>query len=492
MMSKNRSVLSVGALAIFANFFVLVAAGCDGNGPTPPSKTGQVAMALRSVGSDGATYELRSATINIVGPQTSLVRTGDVIESSVQNVTLAIGNYLARLESGWVLYRLSGGTEQAVMGRLISDNPLLFAINPGAVTPVRFEFQVTDARVVFAPGTAEIGIVVGILDAGTGCADAGNCQSIGAECRSGSECSTGFCADGVCCESACGGGGTDCVACAQRSTGRPDGVCAPALSGSTCRVARGSCDIGEVCDGTSTVCPGDQRVSVGIVCRDAANLCDLAETCDGKGDACPVNDVRRAGFVCRPRSPGVTCDADDVCDGSSVVCTERFAPVTQACGAGPVGVCDAPDHCAGTSSDCVPTYLAGVECRSSAGACDIAEYCAGTSADCPPNNVISAGIACRAAAGTCDITESCDGVSASCPADVLVASGTVCRRSIAVCDATESCNGMSASCPVDRVSPAGTMCRPSVFSCDPAEVCGGTSNSCPADRGCPQAATGLF
>ena len=49
----------------------------------------------------------------------------------------------------------------------------------------------------------------------------------GASCTSGAECTSGFCADGVCCESACSADPNDCLACAGALTGLADGVCGP-------------------------------------------------------------------------------------------------------------------------------------------------------------------------------------------------------------------------------------------------------------------------
>jgi hypothetical protein len=50
----------------------------------------------------------------------------------------------------------------------------------------------------------------------------------GSECTDDAQCASGECVDGVCCESACGGGLVDdCVACAAALTGAADGVCAP-------------------------------------------------------------------------------------------------------------------------------------------------------------------------------------------------------------------------------------------------------------------------
>src|SRR5690606_29656997 len=50
----------------------------------------------------------------------------------------------------------------------------------------------------------------------------------GNSCVTADDCHTGFCVDGVCCETACNG---TCEACASEFTGGEDGVCAPVLGG---------------------------------------------------------------------------------------------------------------------------------------------------------------------------------------------------------------------------------------------------------------------
>jgi len=406
------------AFAIAMLSLAIAATGCEGKptGPAEGPATGQLQLALRAVGSDNATYELRGATIDITGEQTSQVQTGDVIADEVLDVTLTTGRYLARLQNGWVLHRIAAQLSGPVQADLVSDNPIAFVISPGLPTAVRFEFRITDVRVIFQPGTAQIGIVVTVPDAGLACNDAGACRGIGEGCRGSGDCTTGFCADGVCCETACGGRADDCQACAQAMTGRPDGVCAPANSGFACRASRAVCDLAEVCDGTSIICPGDRRQSAGVVCRGAINLCDVPESCTGVSDACPADGVRPAAYVCRPSF--FECDREDVCDGRTVFCAERFQPNTRSCGAPVSGMCDAPDHCTGTSANCVAVHLSGVECRATQGACDRPEYCTGSSRECPPDQVVSAGIVCRANTAACDPAESCDGMAARCPTDV--------------------------------------------------------------------------
>ena len=85
----------------------------------------------------------------------------------------------------------------------------------------------------------------------------------GSPCTATAQCSSGFCVDGVCCDSACGGGDdTDCQACSAAagalisSTG--DGTCRPSRPGRLCRTSRGGSDAPEGCDGQSLSCPADR------------------------------------------------------------------------------------------------------------------------------------------------------------------------------------------------------------------------------------------
>ncbi|RZO64217.1 MAG: hypothetical protein EVA89_05140, partial [Sandaracinaceae bacterium] len=141
----------------------------------------------------------------------------------------------------------------------------------------------------------------------------------GAMCMSGSDCASGSCVDGVCCDTACGMGATDdCQACTAALTGGVDGTCAPIAAATECRASAGACDAAEVCDGASTACPADAFVAAGTECRASADLCDAAEVCDGASAACPADGFAAAGTECRASAD--VCDSAEVCDGSNAAC----------------------------------------------------------------------------------------------------------------------------------------------------------------------------
>ncbi|MFL5319338.1 MAG: hypothetical protein ACJ790_06745 [Myxococcaceae bacterium] len=90
----------------------------------------------------------------------------------------------------------------------------------------------------------------------------------GGFCLSAAECKTGFCVDGVCCDTACGGGDAgDCLACSEAMGAPVDGTCVPSGAGTVCRAAAARCDLPEACDGVATSCPADEWVPDGGVCR---------------------------------------------------------------------------------------------------------------------------------------------------------------------------------------------------------------------------------
>jgi MYXO-CTERM domain-containing protein len=146
----------------------------------------------------------------------------------------------------------------------------------------------------------------------------------GLPCSLATDCSSGFCVDGFCCEAECGGGATDdCQACSRELTGVKNGTCAPLSEGMaptvTCRPSVGDCDIAEVCVAGDTSCPPDTLESAGTICRPAADpTCDIAETCTGSSPLCPEDGFAPATTVCRPMA--YPCDVAEFCTGSSSVC----------------------------------------------------------------------------------------------------------------------------------------------------------------------------
>ena len=241
----------------------------------------------------------------------------------------------------------------------------------------------------------------------------------GAVCTADIDCGSGYCVDGVCCESSCGGGVADCEACSRALHGMTDGRCLPAIPGTVCRVSGGRCDVAETCTGVGTACPVHTVHDESEICRPSTHpVCDPEERCDGAALECPTDRWATVESACGT-VPSGACDLPDHCEGAGPRCVEAYVEAGTACNAEPVrGSCDTADVCTGDRPDCPPTFLSGVECRASSGGCDPPEICLGTAAGCPPDQVSPTGTVCRAPSDiTCDPVESCDGVSAACPAN---------------------------------------------------------------------------
>ena len=308
--------------------------------------------------------------------------------------------------------------------------------------------------------------------------------SFGLGCSSASQCASGFCVGGVCCESACNGG---CGACNLPGF---VGTCKPLGTVMTCRAAAGVCDAAETCNGSSVTCPADALAPATTTCRPSAGACDPAETCTGTAIGCPADALAPATTTCRAAAGD--CDVAEACTGSSASCpADAFKASATAC-ADDGNVCTL-DRCNGTVAACQhPAGNPGTVCRLAAGACDAAEACTGTSTACPADAFAPATTTCRVAAGSCDVAETCTGAAASCPADATAPNGAPCSDGNA-CTQVDSCQGgaCTGSSPVvcmaqDQCHEAG-VCNPSSGACsNPAKANG---SNCTDSNACTQSDT---
>ncbi len=183
-------------------------------------------------------------------------------------------------------------------------------------------------------------------------------------CEDNSECSSGFCVDGVCCDRACEG---TCEAC-----GTPGlvGVCSP-VSGAP----RGTRDECEMCaDGSCVGAPLSAGEMCGASLECESEIC-VGGTCRGgeNGDACASGDDCLGGIctdgVCCERACGSPCKACDVA-GSEGQCLPISGPSRgEGCVACEVGVCvdDGSGADAGTDAGMDAGTDAGMDTGTDAG-----------------------------------------------------------------------------------------------------------------------------
>lgn len=144
----------------------------------------------------------------------------------------------------------------------------------------------------------------------------------GLTCGADGECTSKFCADGVCCNSACTG---DCDACSVSAGALTDGQCSVLGKSRVCRVASTTCDLEERCDGVNAACPGNTFADAGVGCGTSSYT--AWSVCDG-GSACATS-----GTQSRTRTDRV-CSGSGTCGSSTANESQSCARVTDgnACG----------------------------------------------------------------------------------------------------------------------------------------------------------------
>lgn len=262
---------------------------------------------------------------------------------------------------------------------------------------------------------------------------------LGASCGGATECASGHCVDGVCCDSACEG---VCEACSGA------GHCGPVAAGDDPRSdcaesAPRSCGTTGACDGAghcarydaTTVC-GDASCTAGVAV--AVSLCDGAGTCKvGNKTTCKLGCTLD---VCTSDCTPTSCSSDKYCAASGVCVAKTKNGAT----------CSVASTC--QSGFCVD----GVCCNSACeGACKVCSKDLGATQDGQCSNVDVGddpkNLCSDEGASTCGHSGVCDGAGAcalygdTTVCETRCESGKITKKTCSgagTCDAT----GTSASC----------------------------------------------
>jgi hypothetical protein len=286
----------------------------------------------------------------------------------------------------------------------------------------------------------------------------------GETCGHPSECVSGFCADGVCCTTACEGG---CESC----DGAEVGTCATLAEGAA---GSPSCNP-YVCDGVSATCPescsGNEECVSGAFCS-AGGACvgtqPNGSSCTTNGECASGNCVD--GYCCNTACTG-SCDACNV-SGSLGTCTVSPAgsPGDPSC---------SPYLCSGASASCATTCFSEANCVSG-------YYCNGNTCALKQSNGSLCSTNNQCTSGFCVDGYCCNnGCAGACNACNLSSSLGTCTLMPAGSAGSPSCSpyacsGSSASCPSSCTNNAqclaGFTC--SGGSCIPAPMCPSCTDDC--------------
>lgn len=271
-------------------------------------------------------------------------------------------------------------------------------------------------------------------------------SSNGTTCRGASDCESGFCVDGVCCDTSCQG---VCATCDQAGS---EGTCTAPASDDAC--------------GT-LVCPGDtecrkyEGVELDANCA-ALNSCvaeaectatpvaadtpcqEGAGTCDGNGE-CVVPDKLSLGETCAAADECGSGHCVESVDGERVCCDAACDGLCEGCGSD--GRCDAtPDDDAAceaitcdsdTACTSYPEPLEDNRCASFGQCVTSAAYCradhAEDGASCGDNRACDGAGECelscptqRGAERTCTVECPCDAGAGVCSSNAQCDAGLVC------------------------------------------------------------------
>jgi uncharacterized protein (TIGR03382 family) len=332
----------------------------------------------------------------------------------------------------------------------------------------------------------------------------------GTVCAAATDCASGFCVDGVCCNTACNGGSaTDCFACSAALGASADGNCT-ALSAVACDdgnacTQNDKCQAGACVGGTTVTCTAMDACHTAGTCSTMTGMCSNPAKPDGTtcsdGSACTQTDTCMAG-VCTGKNPVTcpmpgqcttvaacdptsgTCPVSNKADGTACsdgdACTQGDVCAAGACAAGTPVVCPAPDQCH-TAGACDPTTgVCSNPAKPDGAGCDDGDACT-TMDSCMAGVCTGKNPVTCPSGDQCNDPGTCDPATGTCSGGPK-ADGTHCVDSNG-CTVGDTCQGgvctggpPLACTPIDACHEAGT-CTEALGTC--------TTPNKPDDTPCP-------
>lgn len=263
----------------------------------------------------------------------------------------------------------------------------------------------------------------------------------GAVCSGNAQCGSGFCVEGVCCDTSCD---TACSSCLELSTGMADGICGFVRSGedpdADCDDSGDACGHDGNCDGAGAC----RFKGVDNTCGDescSAGMYSPAAHCDGAGSCDQPEPISCGNYPCQGTLCAIDCTPSVLCP-TGLWCDSGSCKAKKTNGA----TCDDAVEC--SSSNCVDGVCCDGSCDGTCRSCRAANtgmsegHCAPVSAGTDPGNECAA-----APVSSCGNDGYCDGAS-GCR---QYSNGTVCR--------TKSCaDGANTSTESAEVKCSGGAC----------------------------------
>jgi hypothetical protein len=270
---------------------------------------------------------------------------------------------------------------------------------------------------------------------------------VGQPCASGGQCATGFCFDGVCCQSDCSG---VCQTCAAAGS---VGTCLPAEIGTDPRQdcpdqGTASCQHDGQCDGAGAC----ENYPAGVDCQQGGctgSTLTFAGRCDGLGTCLTTPGQSCVPFSCATSGQcQTTCTVDADCSAGNT-CKNG------SCGKGPIGA-----SCA-AATDCNSGFCAQGICCASA--------CTGTCMSCAIAG--SVGTCANVPAGQDPLAQCAPSTTSACGTDGLCDGAGACRLAVSgtVCG-TDACTGGTETL-AGRCDGVGDCVAGTTEACSP-YVCG--------------------